>query len=349
MWKNKICLFIIIVSFSCDDRNVASGNFSFLVTGNVQGELYPKKMRRGSLGGVARRSTYINKVKDDVSPIILDAGNLFIDNTNAKTLIKCYNQIGYNAFNVGVEDLSNVDNINSIIKLANFPFISSNIYEKKSGKLAFKPYTIIEKDKFKIGIIGLTDNSKQNAEFTFSDPIVAGNNILKKVSKKTRYQVIMFNGPYEKCIQLKENLQEADFIFLSGHKEIPRKMRSKKSGAFIYNVGENGQSIVSLKINIGHVDSSLNDISMLLEREKFIDETLDLLHGGASISLEEMYSGNYNMAQKIKRIKLELQAARKELENTVNSIEFDFIPMSDMVTEDQKINSIINEAHNRPN
>ena len=67
------------------------------------------------------------------------------------------------------------------------------------------------------------------------------------------------------------------------------------------------------------------------------------------LTLEEMYSGNYNMAQKIKRIKLELQAARKELENTVNSIEFDFIPLSDMVTEDQKINSIINEAHNRPN
>ena len=55
------------------------------------------------------------------------------------------------------------------------------------------------------------------------------------------------------------------------------------------------------------------------------------------------------MTQKIKRIKLELRAARKELENTVNSIEFDFIPMSDMVNEDEKINSIINEAHNRPN
>ena len=55
------------------------------------------------------------------------------------------------------------------------------------------------------------------------------------------------------------------------------------------------------------------------------------------------------MPQKFKHIKLELQAARKELENTVNSIEFDFIPMSNMVTEDQKINSIINEAYNRPN
>ena len=43
---------------------------------------------------------------------------------------------------------------------------------------------ILAKDEFKIGIVGLTDNSKQNAEFTFSDPIVAGNNILKKLSKK---------------------------------------------------------------------------------------------------------------------------------------------------------------------
>ena len=50
MWKNKICLFIIIVSFSCDDRNVASGNFSFLVTGNVQGELYPKKNAQRKFG-----------------------------------------------------------------------------------------------------------------------------------------------------------------------------------------------------------------------------------------------------------------------------------------------------------
>ena len=349
MWKNKICLLIIIISFSCDERNVVSGNFSFLVTGNVQGEFYPKKMRRGSLGGLARRSTYINNVKKNINPIILDAGNLFIDNANAKTLVRCYNQIGYSAFNVGVEDLSNVGDMKSIEKLANFPFISSNIYEKKSEKLAFKPYVIIEKNNFKIGIVGLSDNSKQNTRFRISDPVVAGQNILKALSKKTRYQAIMFNGSYEKCMQLKESLREADFIFLSGHKQIPRKIRSQNDGAFIYNVGEHGQSIVSLKINIGHVDSSLKDISMLLEREKFIDETLDLLHGGASISLEKMYSGNYDMTQRIERIRLELQSTREELEKTMNSVEFDFIPLSDFVIEDEKINSIINEAYNYTN
>ena len=75
----------------------------------------------------------------NISPIILDAGNLFADNANSTALIKCYNEIGYDAFNVGVEDLSIKDDIKRIEKLADFPFISSNIIDTKSRKLAFKP------------------------------------------------------------------------------------------------------------------------------------------------------------------------------------------------------------------
>ena len=62
-----------------------------------------------------------------------------------------------------------------------------------------------------------------------------------------------------------------------------------------------------------------------------------------------MYSGNYDMTQRIKRIRLELQSTREELEKTMNSVEFDFIPLSDLVVEDDKINSIINEAYNYTN
>ena len=347
MWKKKICLFAItlIISLSCEKNNVVSGNFSFLVTGNVQGELYPKKMRRGSLGGLARRSTYINKVKKDMNPIILDAGNLFAENTNGAALINSYNKIGYDAFNVGINDLSIKDRIKKMEKLADFPFISANIIDKESGKLAFKPYMIIKRNRFKIGIIGLSNNRNLNTDYTITDPVVAGQKILKALAKNTRYQVVMFNGTLDQSIQLKKGVAEADFIFVSGHKQIPRKTKVHDGGAFTYSVGEYGQSIVSTTINIGHVDSSLKDISMLLEREKFIDETLDLLHGGSTISLEKMYSGNYDMTQRIKRIKLELQSAREELEKTVNSVEFDFIPLSDSIKDDETINSIINEVN----
>ena len=347
MWKKKICLFTIalIASFSCDKDDVVSGSFSFLATGNVQGELFPKKMRRGSLGGVARRSTYINNVKENINPIIIDAGNLFAESANNEALIKSYNKIGYDAFNVGIDDLSIKDEVRRMEKLANFPFVSANIIDKKSGKLAFNPYLIITRNGFKIGIVGLSNNISFNTDYTVTDPIVAGQKILKTLAKKTSYQAIMFNGTREQSMQLKKGLLEADFIFVSGHKEIPRKTKVSDDGAFIYSLGEYGQSIVSTKINIAHIDSSLRDISMLIEREKFIDETLDLLHGGASISLEKMYSGNYDMTQRIKKIKQELQSTREELGKTMNSVEFDFIPLSDFIKEDEKINSIIKETN----
>ena len=347
MHMKTIYLFAItvIISFSCDRNSVIQGNFSFLVTGNVQGELYPKKMRRGSLGGIARRSTFINEEKKNMNPIILDAGNLFAGDSSGVALIKSYNAMGYDALNVGVEDLSIKNDLKKMKRLANFPFISANIIDKKSGKLAFKPYVIIERNEFKVGIVGLSNNRNINSDYTINDPVVIGKKILKTLARKTRYQVVMFNGAYDQSIQLQKELLEADFIFVSGHKEIPRKTSVYDGGAFIYSVGEYGQSIVSTKISIAHVDSSLKDISMLLEREKFIDETLDLLHGGSSVSVEKMYSGNYDMTQRIKQIKLELQSARDELEKTVNSVEFDFIPLSDFIKDDEKINSIINEEN----
>ena len=46
---------------------------------------------------------------------------------------------------------------------------------------------------------------------------------------------------------------------------------------------------------------------MLTEREKFIKETLHLLHRGGAVDIEEMYAGNYIMTQRINRIKTELQ------------------------------------------
>ena len=172
MHMKTICLFAItvIISFSCDRNSVIQGNFSFLVTGNVQGELYPKKMRRGSLGGIARRSTFINEEKKNMNPIILDAGNLFAGDSSGVALIKSYNAMGYDALNVGVEDLSIKNDLKKMKRLANFPFISANIIDKKSGKLAFKPYVIIERNGFKVGIVGLSNNRNINSDYTINQP-----------------------------------------------------------------------------------------------------------------------------------------------------------------------------------
>ena len=344
-------LFLTIISgvlfFSCTKPHTTAGEFIIVTTGNVQGSLKPHKARLDSLGGLARRATLLKDLRaTGTEPILLDAGNLFNAQYNSIGLIKCYNEIGYDALNIGAQDLANAINISNLEKAAEFPFISTNIIHSRSGKLVFKPFTTIERNGFIISVIGLTNNLLENSsgKYGIKDPIQAGKNLLNKLANRSDYQVVLFNGSFDDAVVTRDALLEADFMFISGHRGTPRKTRPPENGPFLYKVGEFGRSLVTIKTYVTNIDSSLKDISMLMEREKFIKETLQLLHRGASISIEEMYAGNYDMTQRIKRIKTELQLVQTELANTVNTVKFDYIPLSSSIIDDVDINRIINEA-----
>ena len=344
-------LFLTIISgvlfFSCTKPRTITGEFIVVTTGNVQGSLQPQKARLGSLGGLARRATFLKDLRTaGIEPILLDAGNLFNIRDNSIGLIKCYNEIGYDALNIGAQDLANVINVSNLKNSAEFPLISANIVHSRSGKPVFKPFTTIERNGFTIAVIGLTNNLLENSsdKYKLKDPIQTGKDLLEKLANRSDYQVVLFNGSFVDAVVTRDALVEADFMFISGHRGAPRKTRPPEKGPLLYKVGEFGQALVTIKIHIAHIDSSLKDISMLIEREKFIEETLHLLHGGASISLEEMYAGNYDMTQRIKRIKTELQLAQTELASATNTVEFDYIPLSSSIIDDANIKRIINEA-----
>ena len=344
-------LFLTIISgvliFSCTKPRTTAGEFIFVATGNVQGSLKPYKIRLDSLGGLPRRATFLKDLRSSgTDPILLDAGNLFNEQDNSIGLIKCYNEIGYDALNIGAQDLANTINISNLEKAAEFPFISANIVHMRSGEPVFKPFTTIERNGIILAIIGLTNNLIDNnsVEYGIKDPIQAGKELLEILANQSDYQVILFNGSFDDAVVIREALVEADFMIISGHRGVPRKTRPPEKGPFLYKVGEFGRALVTIKTRIANTDSSLKDISMLIEREKFIKETLHLLRGGSSMNLEKMYAGNYDMSQRIKRIKTELEFAQIELASATNTVEFDFIPLSSSIIDDVDIKRIINEA-----
>ena len=332
---------------SCTEPRTITGEFFVVATGNVQGSIEPHKARLDSLGGLARRATFFKDLRaSGIEPILLDAGNVFSGQDNSTSMINCYNEIGYDALNIGAQDLVNAINIINLKKTAKFPFISANIVHKLSGKTVFPQFTTIERNGLTIAVIGLTNELLENGseKYGIKDPIKTGENLLKKLTSESDYQVVLFNGSFNDAVVTREALVEADFMFISGHRGTPRKTKPPKKGPLLYRLGEFGQSLVTIKTRIANIDSSLKDISMLIEREKFIKETLQLLHRGASISLEEMYAGNYDMTQRIKRIQTELQLAQKELTSATNTVEFDYITLSSSILDDRDIKRIINEA-----
>ena len=94
--------------------------------------------------------------------IMLDAGDIIQGNILAKydkgqSCIKLMNSIGYDAAAIGNHEFDyGLDVLNERMREAKFPFISSNIIDNNTENTFVKPYTILEKEYGKIGIIGLT-------------------------------------------------------------------------------------------------------------------------------------------------------------------------------------------------
>ena len=82
MIKNRSKLFyaFLLVAMSCTDKVPTSEQLTLLVTSNVRGQLDPCGWKANPLGGLPRRLTYINQLKDSgVDPILLDAGDALFE------------------------------------------------------------------------------------------------------------------------------------------------------------------------------------------------------------------------------------------------------------------------------
>jgi 2',3'-cyclic-nucleotide 2'-phosphodiesterase/3'-nucleotidase len=171
--KKLITIFILCFSFlfipSLCLGNEAS--LTLIHTSNTLGEVEPCETcpESGNSGGLARRSHYIKTIKEERKELlILDGGDSLTmsyfsrESERAKALkraefvLRIYEKMGYDAINIGDTDLAlGVDDLKTLQKKTNIPFISANLKEIKTGRAVFKPYFIREMNGIRIGILGL--------------------------------------------------------------------------------------------------------------------------------------------------------------------------------------------------
>lgn len=115
-------------------------------------------------GGVARRAAYIRQQVADAAGAILvvDAGNALLGTdmslqSEGRVMVEAMNAMNYDAMAVGRLDLAlGLDVFQARHAEADFPVLSANL-TTTDGKLIFDPYTIVERQGLRIGIIGITD------------------------------------------------------------------------------------------------------------------------------------------------------------------------------------------------
>ncbi|MFW1080433.1 bifunctional UDP-sugar hydrolase/5'-nucleotidase UshA [Vibrio parahaemolyticus] len=202
--------------------------------------------------GMAARKTLFDDLRDEIqaeggSVLLLSGGDINTgvpesDLQDAEPDFKGMSKIGYDAMALGNHEFDNpLDVLFKQQDWANFPMLSANIYDKKTGKRLFQPYAMFNKQGIKIAVIGLTteDTAKLgNPEFIgqvdFRDPKAEAKELIAEL-KKTENPDLIFAvthmGHYENGnrginapgdVALARYLNEGDLdMIVGGHSQEP--------------------------------------------------------------------------------------------------------------------------------
>jgi 2',3'-cyclic-nucleotide 2'-phosphodiesterase/3'-nucleotidase len=160
------------------------------------------------VGGINYVSGYVNVMKGENPDgwLLLDAGDVFAGTFisyafRGRSVIDCYNVMGYNAIAVGNHEFDwGVDTLVARINDSNCPFLAANIVYKENDQAVewAKPYTIVTRNNIKIGIIGLANertstltNPVNVTELEFTDAYAAAVQYADSVEAKGATLIII--------------------------------------------------------------------------------------------------------------------------------------------------------------
>ncbi|MBL7759151.1 MAG: metallophosphatase [Sediminibacterium sp.] len=139
---------------------------TILHTNDVHSHLDPFPMdgsRNQGLGGVAARSSLIKDIRGEADQVLLlDAGDIFqgtpyFNLYKGEPEIKAMSKMGYDAATMGNHDFdAGIENFANQLQHASFPIVICN-YDFTGTPMEnnYRPYTIVQKGKQKVGILGV--------------------------------------------------------------------------------------------------------------------------------------------------------------------------------------------------
>ena len=315
------------------------------------------------MGGLARKSTIINDLKNQNNEVIVaDAGNLFfkkdkissgitIDTAKetAKIIVDCFNAIGCDVFAPGSHDFAaGFEFIKELEGKSDFPYISANIFSKNGEKL-YDPYVIVEKQGKKIGFLGLS-SVFLNEALIVKDPFKVLKNIVGELESKTDMIILLFNASEKDLNRLKTKDYAIDFTIRSRSNLPPAVSKDGGSASIpIYSIGMRGKYVFEFDINIGDRSSEFLDImylqSQLEKSEKFLASyNIDFEE---SIDLDTEFKDDPKSLNQIKKNLNKRDDLSSVLDNKVNYFSFKKYSLDKQIKDDLKIINIIDKGKKR--
>ena len=253
---------------------------TILHTNDVHSRVEPFPMdgsRNQGLGGAARRSTLIQRIRrEEANLLLLDAGDMFqgtpyFNMFDGQVELEIMNKLGYDAGTFGNHEFDN--GIAGILKhfdKANFPFLTAN-YDFSQTALAgkTKEYVIFRKQGIRIGVFGLGIDIEGLVDpnnykgMKYLDPIAVSNRVVPILKNKYKCDLIIclshlgysYKDDKVSDLKLAANTRDIDLI-IGGHTHTfldkPTSVKNLNGQVTLVNqVGTGG-------VNLGRVDFVFN-------------------------------------------------------------------------------------------
>ena len=274
--------------------------------------------------------------KEGAEVLLLDTGNILfrkLPQTETKKkdallridlLIQSYNEIRYEAVNVGEKDLMmGLKFLLDVTQKAKFPFISANLVDKKTQKVIFRSHVIKEISGIKVGILGLLDDQFNSAlqerepGLVIQDPISVSRDIARSLRPHCDLIVVLSQLGEMKDKRLARENRDIHLI-LGGGGESMRAVAERVGEIPIYRLEPRGGYL-------GRVDYSISDtkrpIHFLIssERDELEKRLGRLIIRTIQIKAEIAKAGRPD-EMKAKELKF-LESKQKEVEKNLMALQ----------------------------
>lgn len=232
--------------------------------------------------------------------------------------VRAYNELGYDAFNIGINDLAvGTAFLKDFESKAHFPFISANIVDS-DGNPIFTPYTIVDRNGMRIGIVGVTTGNSYVEGIEYKNVLETARQMQQVLQPKTDFLVLMASvfNPDAKAIQGSD--LRYDLILRTHTSRFSRYAKKVNEGYFI-ETGKQGKYLQFVTIHREVPTAPLINVSREKQRIDFIERRLDELRANTGDkSLEEAYADNkptLDFIENLQNQKAELQEKIEESKN----------------------------------
>lgn len=252
--------------------------------------------------GMAARKTLVDNIREEVALndghlLLLSGGNINTgvpesDLQNAEPDFRGMHLLGYNAMALGNHEF---DNPLSVLQQqqtwAGFPFLSANVFNKKTGEPLFDAYKIFQEGDLKVAVVGFTTDDTvklgnpeylQNIEVR--SPIEIAKKLIPELQKQADIVIAVTNmGHYDNALHgenapgdvtLARTVPGIDII-IGGHSQDPLFKPDVQNSTLIVQAHEWGKYVGQLDLIYKNGVISSSDYQLIPVNLKNKDATND--------------------------------------------------------------------------